>query len=165
MACNGTRCWGLREPSQVLDLGNAGTGVRLLMGLVASHPFNSVFCGDASLSARPMERVMAPLRRMGVNFTARSGGLLPLTVHGSDMLVPLEETPVCGVRPSEIGDPPAGLNTRGKTTVIEPAPSRDHTENMLAHFGGSDRPGYGGWPGYYANWVSGTTGQRHSGSS
>ena len=79
---------GLREPSQFLDLGNAGTGVRLLMGLVASHPFNSMFSGDASLSARPMERVMAPLRRMGVDFTARSGGLLPLTVHGSDMLVP-----------------------------------------------------------------------------
>ena len=81
---------GLREPSQVLDLGNAGTGVRLLMGLVASHPFSSVFCGDGSLSARPMERVMAPLRRMGADFTARSGGLLPLTVHGSDMLLPRE---------------------------------------------------------------------------
>ena len=57
---------GLREPPQVLNLGNAGTGVRLLMGLVASHPFNSVFCGDASLSARPMERVMAPLRHLSL---------------------------------------------------------------------------------------------------
>ena len=126
---------GLREPPQVLNLGNAGTGVRLLMGLVASHPFNSVFCGDASLSARPMERVMAPLRRMGVDFTARSGGLLPLTVHGSDMLMPLEETLTVASAQVKSAILLAGLNTRGQTTVIEPEPSRDHTENMLSHFG------------------------------
>ena len=126
---------GLQEPSQVLDLGNAGTGVRLLMGLVASHQFNSMFCGDASLSARPMERVMAPLRRMGVNFTSRSGGLLPLTVHGSDMLVPIEETLSVASAQVKSAILLAGMNTRGETKVIEPAPSRDHTENMLAHFG------------------------------
>jgi len=126
---------GLREPARILDLGNAGTGVRLLMGLVASHPFNSMFTGDESLSARPMERVMAPLRRMGVAFTARSGGLLPLTVHGSDMLMPIEETPSVASAQVKSAILLAGLNTRGKTTVIETAPSRDHTENMLKYFG------------------------------
>jgi len=126
---------GLREPARILDLGNAGTGVRLLMGLVASHPFNSMFTGDESLSARPMERVMAPLRRMGVAFTARSGGLLPLTVHGSDMLMPIEETLSVASAQVKSAILLAGLNTRGKTTVIETAPSRDHTENMLKYFG------------------------------
>ncbi len=126
---------GLREPAQVLNLGNAGTGVRLLMGLLASHPFNSMFTGDVSLSARPMERVMAPLRRMGVDFTARSGGLLPLTVHGSDMLVPINQTMSVASAQVKSAILLAGLNTRGKTTVIEPAPSRNHTENMLSHFG------------------------------
>ncbi len=126
---------GLREPSEVLDLGNAGTGVRLLMGLVASHPFNSMFGGDASLSARPMERVMAPLRRMGVDFTTRSGGLLPLTVHGSDMLMPVKETLSVASAQVKSAILLAGLNTRGQTTVIEPAPSRNHTENLLSHFG------------------------------
>ncbi len=126
---------GLREPARILDLGNAGTGVRLLMGLVASHPFNSMFAGDESLSARPMERVMAPLRRMGVAFTARSGGLLPLTVHGSDMLMPIEETLSVASAQVKSAILLAGLNTRGKTTVIETAPSRDHTENMLKYFG------------------------------
>ncbi len=126
---------GFREPSQVLDLGNSGTGVRLLMGLVASHPFNSMFSGDGSLSARPMERVMAPLRRMGVDFTSRSGGMLPLTVHGSDMLVPVKETLSVASAQVKSAILLAGLNTRGQTTIIEPAPSRDHTENMLSYFG------------------------------
>ena len=86
---------GLAEPGTVLDMGNSGTGVRLLMGLVAAHPFSTFFSGDPSLSRRPMERVMAPLRTMGAAFTARSEGRLPLLVKGSDRLVPIEyDSPV-----------------------------------------------------------------------
>jgi len=126
---------GLQEPSQILDMGNSGTGVRLLIGLVASHAFNCMFSGDASLTSRPMDRVMGPLRRMGVEFTARSGGLLPLTVHGSDMLMPIEETLSVASAQVKSAILLAGLNTRGATTVVEPAPTRDHTENLLKYFG------------------------------
>lgn len=126
---------GLAEPADVLDLGNSGTGARLLMGLVAAHPFTSFLTGDASLRSRPMERVMAPLRRMGVSFQARSGGRLPLAVVGSDSLVPIEyESPVASAQVKS-AVLLAGLNTPGRTTVIEPKPSRDHTELILRHFG------------------------------
>lgn len=126
---------GLKEPAGLLDLGNSGTGVRLLMGLVAAHPFTSFFSGDASLCSRPMERVMAPLRRMGASFTSRSGGRLPLAVIGSDGLVPIEyESPVASAQVKS-AVLLAGLNTPGRTTVIEPKPSRDHTELILRHFG------------------------------
>lgn len=126
---------GLKEPAGLLDLGNSGTGVRLLMGLVAAHPFTSFFSGDASLCSRPMERVMAPLRRMGAAFASRSGGRLPLAVIGSDGLVPIEyESPVASAQVKS-AVLLAGLNTPGRTTVIEPKPSRDHTELILRHFG------------------------------
>ena len=82
---------GLSEPKVVLDMGNSGTGARLLMGLVAAHPFNTIFSGDTSLCARPMGRVISPLRRMGAGFNAHSGDTLPLIVHGSDMLCPVKE--------------------------------------------------------------------------
>lgn len=126
---------GLTEPQSVLDMGNAGTGARLLMGILAAHPFNSVLSGDASLSARPMERVMAPLRRMGAEFEARSGGRLPLTVKGSDQLIPMTETLAVASAQLKSAILLAGLHARGRTTVIEPVPTRDHTENMLAGFG------------------------------
>lgn len=126
---------GLREPSDVLDMGNSGTAVRLLMGVAATHPFTTTFSGDASLSARPMERVMGPLRQMGAQFTARTGGCLPITVTGTADPVPIVyELPVASAQ-VKTAVLLAGLNTPGKTTVIEPEPTRDHTERMLVHFG------------------------------
>ena len=80
---------GLLEPETVLDLGNSGTGARLLMGLVASHPFTSAFTGDASLRQRPMLRVIQPLERMGARFWSRSGGRLPISVGGCGTLLPM----------------------------------------------------------------------------
>jgi 3-phosphoshikimate 1-carboxyvinyltransferase len=126
---------GLSEPSGVLDMGNSGTAARLLMGVVASHPFAATFAGDASLSERPMERVMSPLSQMGARFTARSGGRLPITVTGANQPIPITyELPVASAQVKS-AVLLAGLNTPGKTTVIEPQPTRDHTERLLAHYG------------------------------
>ena len=136
---------GLAEPASVLDLGNSGTGARLLMGLVASHPFTSVITGDASLRERPMARITEPLSRMGAKFSGRDGGLLPVTVHGSDRLRGANETLEVASAQVKSAILLAGLNTQGETTVIEPNPSRDHTELMLRHFGADvrveDQPG------------------------
>lgn len=126
---------GLAEPSSVLDMGNSGTGVRLLLGLAAGHPFTSFFSGDASLSARPMERVTAPLSRMGASFLGRSGGRLPLAVTGAPDPIPLVyELPVASAQVKS-AVLLAGLNAPGATTVVEPRPTRDHTEIMLRKFG------------------------------
>ena len=126
---------GLGEPAGVLDLGNSGTAVRLLIGVAATHPFKTTFSGDASLSKRPMERVMTPLRQMGAQFTARRDGCLPITVTGTDQPIPITyELPVASAQVKS-AVLLAGLNTPGRTTVIEPEPARDHTERMLIHFG------------------------------
>ena len=126
---------GLHEPDQILDMGNSGTAVRLLMGLVGTQTFTSTFTGDESLNSRPMERVMGPLRQMGAQFTSRSGGRLPITVSGSDLIKPIEyELPVASAQVKS-AILLAGLNAPGKTTVIEPQPTRDHSERMLRHFG------------------------------
>ena len=126
---------GLHEPNQILDMGNSGTAVRLLMGLVGTQTFTSTFTGDESLNSRPMERAMEPLRQMGVQFTSRSGGRLPITVSGSDLIKPIEyELPVASAQVKS-AILLAGLNAPGKTTVIEPQPTRDHSERMLRHFG------------------------------
>ena len=126
---------GLAEPDRVLDLCNSGTGARLLMGLLASHPFASVVTGDASLRSRPMARIMGPLARMGAQFTARDDGLLPVTVHGSGTLRPAEETLAVASAQVKSAILLAGLNTMGASRVVETNPSRDHTELMLRHFG------------------------------
>jgi 3-phosphoshikimate 1-carboxyvinyltransferase len=126
---------GLAEPANAIDMGNAGTGVRLLMGLVATHPITCTFSGDASLSRRPMERVMGPLRAFGTTFTSRDGGLLPITVTGAANPMPVRSVmtvPSAQVKSAVLL---AGLNTPGKTQVIERERTRDHTENMLRHFG------------------------------
>lgn len=126
---------GLAEPANAIDMGNAGTGVRLLMGLVATHPITCTFTGDASLSRRPMERVMGPLRAFGTTFTSRDGGLLPITVTGAANPMPVRSVmtvPSAQVKSAVLL---AGLNTPGKTHVIERERTRDHTENMLRHFG------------------------------
>ena len=126
---------GLAEPANAINMGNAGTGVRLLMGLVATHPITCTFSGDASLSRRPMERVMGPLRAFGTTFTSRDGGLLPITVTGAANPMPVRSVmtvPSAQVKSAVLL---AGLNTPGKTQVIERERTRDHTENMLRHFG------------------------------
>lgn len=126
---------GLAEPDCVLDLGNAGTGVRLLMGLLAGQPFTSFLTGDRSLCRRPMGRVAKPLAEMGVVYRARSGDRLPLAITGSNGLSPIiYEQPVASAQVKS-AVLLAGLHAPGQTSVIEPSPSRDHTERMLNHLG------------------------------
>ncbi|MBX6323824.1 MAG: 3-phosphoshikimate 1-carboxyvinyltransferase, partial [Rhodospirillaceae bacterium] len=126
---------GLREPEDVLDMGNAGTGARLLMGLVATHPILACFTGDASLRGRPMGRVAEPLSRFGAEVFARAGGRMPLAVRGTADPVPVTYTLPVASAQVKSAVLLAGLNTPGRTTVIEPQPTRDHTELMLRHFG------------------------------
>jgi len=130
---------GLVEPADVLDLGNAGTGTRLLMGLVAAYDFVSFFTGDASLRSRPMARVSEPLTRMGARIVARSKGRPPLAVIGAAEPLPISyRLPVASAQVKS-AILLAGLNTPGITTVIEPEPTRDHTELMLRGFGADIR--------------------------
>lgn len=125
----------LLQPQTALDMGNSGTSTRLLMGLVASHPITATFIGDASLSKRPMGRVIDPLSQMGADFTAAPGGRLPLTLRGIAPAVPIEyRLPVASAQVKS-AVLLAGLNTPGVTTVIEPIPTRDHSERMLRGFG------------------------------
>ena len=126
---------GLAEPDGVLDMGNSGTGARLLAGLVATHPFTSFFTGDASLRSRPMRRVIEPLTSMGAQFVARDGGRLPMAVIGASRPLPISyELPVASAQVKS-AILLAGLNTPGETTVIERHATRDHTELMLRNFG------------------------------
>jgi 3-phosphoshikimate 1-carboxyvinyltransferase len=125
----------LLEPESALDMGNSGTSTRLLMGLVASHPMTATFTGDASLSKRPMKRVIDPLALMGADFTTSPGGTLPLMLRGASPAVPIEyRLPVASAQVKS-AVLLAGLNTAGITTVIEPVPTRDHSERMLRGFG------------------------------
>ena len=125
----------LLQPDAALDMGNSGTSTRLLMGLVASHGITAAFTGDGSLSRRPMNRVIDPLARMGASFTASPGGTLPLLMEGMQPAVPLTyRLPVASAQVKS-AVLLAGLNTPGTTTVIEPVPTRDHTERMLRGFG------------------------------
>lgn len=126
---------GLLQPQTALEMGNSGTSTRLLMGLVASHPITCTFTGDASLSKRPMGRVIDPLSTMGAEFTASPGGRLPLMVRGMCPSVPIEyRLPVASAQVKS-AILLAGLNTPGITRVIEPVPTRDHSERMLTGFG------------------------------
>ena len=125
----------LLQPQAPLDMGNSGTSTRLLMGLVASHPIFAQFIGDASLSKRPMGRVIEPLSQMGAAFDASEGGRLPLTVRGAMPAVPISyRLPVASAQVKS-AVLLAGLNTPGIITVIEPVPTRDHSERMLRGFG------------------------------
>jgi 3-phosphoshikimate 1-carboxyvinyltransferase len=143
---DGVGIGGLAEPADVLDLGNSGTSARLLLGILATHPFTSFVTGDASLRSRPMRRVTDPLSRFGARFATRDGGRLPLAVTGAADPVPIEYTlpvPSAQVKSAVLL---AGLNTPGETTVVEPQTTRDHTERMLGHFGATVRiaPAEGG---------------------
>ncbi|MEQ1499369.1 MAG: 3-phosphoshikimate 1-carboxyvinyltransferase [Novosphingobium sp.] len=125
----------LLQPQAPLDMGNSGTSTRLLMGLVSTHAIETRFVGDASLSGRPMGRVIDPLSQMGAAFAASEGGRLPLTVRGANPAVPIEyRLPVASAQVKS-AVLLAGLNTPGITTVIEPVPTRDHSERMLRGFG------------------------------
>jgi 3-phosphoshikimate 1-carboxyvinyltransferase len=132
---SGVGIGGLQEPEEILDLGNSGTGTRLLLGVVAGHDMTAFFTGDASLRRRPMARVTEPLQRMGARVVARRGGRLPLAMIGSSGLLPLiYATPVASAQVKS-AILLAGLSAPGETTVIEPLASRDHTENLMRHFG------------------------------
>jgi 3-phosphoshikimate 1-carboxyvinyltransferase len=140
------RVWGagvgsLLQPAGALDCGNSGTSARLLMGLLASHPLTAMLVGDASLSRRPMERVMAPLRAMGAEFLASPGGRLPVAVRGLAPAIPIHwrlELPSAQVKSAILL---AGLNADGETMVEEPVATRDHSERMLAAFGAAIETG------------------------
>jgi 3-phosphoshikimate 1-carboxyvinyltransferase len=125
----------LSSPADALDAGNSGTTMRLMAGVVAGHPFSSRFIGDASLSSRPMRRVIEPLERMGARIDATDGHA-PLTVHGSRLqaIVHQPDVPSAQVKSAVLL---AGLHADGLTSVREPAATRDHTERALAAFGGT----------------------------
>ena len=128
---------GLTSPEKPLDLGNSGTGVRLLMGVVASQQITATFTGDESLSVRPMARIICPLKKMGAKISSRQGGLLPVTITGT--ATPIAADHVSKVASAQIKSAVllAGLTARGTTIVTEPNASRDHTESMMRHFGAS----------------------------
>jgi len=129
---------GLTEPSGEIDFGNSGTGTRLMMGVIAGHDMSVRMVGDASLSRRPMSRVLKPLRLMGLQ-TLEDKETLPLTVRGSASLVPIEyvlPVPSAQVKSAILI---AGLMAAGETTVVEKEATRDHTERMLRHFGAEVR--------------------------
>lgn len=136
---HGVGVGGLMQPDNVLEMGNSGTSTRLLMGLIASHPISATFTGDASLTKRPMGRVIEPLSRMGANIQARKTAdhkeCLPLTVNGLCPAVPIEyrlPVPSAQVKSAILL---AGLNTPGITRIVEPVLTRDHSETMLRGFG------------------------------
>lgn len=126
---------GLVEPADVLDMGNSGTAARLLLGLLSGHPIFAVMTGDASLRRRPMKRVTDPLAATGAQFWTREGGRLPLAVRGATDPLPIDY--VLPVASAQVKSACllAGLCAPGTTQVVEPEPTRDHTENMLRHFG------------------------------
>ncbi|WP_199553529.1 3-phosphoshikimate 1-carboxyvinyltransferase [Sandaracinobacteroides hominis] len=125
----------LLQPAPALDMGNSGTSTRLLMGLLASHPITATFIGDASLSKRPMGRVIAPLGRMGAEFQASPGGRLPLMLRGAERPLPLRyRLPVASAQVKS-AILLAGLNIGAETVVEEPIATRDHSERMLKGFG------------------------------
>jgi 3-phosphoshikimate 1-carboxyvinyltransferase len=126
---------GLTSPAGNLDFGNSGTGVRLAMGLMATTPLKARCVGDASLSGRPMGRVTVPLAQFGARFETAEGNRLPLTLHGAGNAVPVTyRLPVASAQVKS-AVLLAGLNAPGRTTVIEPVATRDHTERMLKAFG------------------------------
>ncbi|MBB3612968.1 3-phosphoshikimate 1-carboxyvinyltransferase [Rhizobium sp. BK602] len=125
----------LLAPEAPLDFGNAGTGSRLTMGLVGVYDFSTTFIGDASLSRRPMARILDPLRQMGVEVKSSEGDRLPVTLRGPAVANPISYRVPMASAQVKSAVLLAGLNAPGVTTVIEPVMTRDHTEKMLAGFG------------------------------
>ena len=125
---------GLRAPGAPLDCGNSGSTMRMLGGVVSAHPFISTLVGDASLSRRPMRRIIGPLSQMGAAITAGPGDRPPITIHGAELagIAFKPDTPSAQVKSAVLL---AGLQGRGETSVLEPASTRDHTERALVAFG------------------------------
>ena len=126
---------GFREPADVIDCGNSGTSVRLIMGSMATTPMTATFTGDASLRKRPMGRVTDPLSLFGTAAYGRSGGRLPMTVVGAANPVPVRYALPVASAQVKSAVLLAGLNAPGQTVVIEREPTRDHSERMLLGFG------------------------------
>ena len=132
---HGVGVGGFAEPDHVIDCGNSGTGVRLIMGAMATTPIAATFTGDASLNSRPMARITDPIALFGAQSYGRSGGRLPMTIVGADMPIPVNYTvpmPSAQVKSAVLL---AGLNAPGETVVVEKEATRDHTERMLRGFG------------------------------
>ncbi|MGR3323589.1 MAG: 3-phosphoshikimate 1-carboxyvinyltransferase [Pseudooceanicola sp.] len=132
---HGVGVGGFAEPEQIIDCGNSGTGVRLIMGAMATSPITATFTGDASLNGRPMARVTDPLALFGARAVGRAGGRLPMTIVGAADPVPVRyATPVpsAQVKSAVLL---AGLNAPGETVVIEREATRDHSERMMRGFG------------------------------
>ena len=132
---HGVGVGGFAEPDHVIDCGNSGTGVRLIMGAMATTPIAATFTGDASLNSRPMARITDPIALFGARSFGRSGGRLPMTILGAENPVPVRYTvpmPSAQVKSAVLL---AGLNAPGQTVVTEKEATRDHTERMLAGFG------------------------------
>jgi 3-phosphoshikimate 1-carboxyvinyltransferase len=132
---HGVGVGGFAEPDQVIDCGNSGTGVRLIMGAMATSPITATFTGDASLNSRPMARITDPIALFGAQSHGRTGGRLPMTIVGAADPMPVNYTvpvPSAQVKSAVLL---AGLNAPGQTKVIEREATRDHTERMLAGFG------------------------------
>jgi 3-phosphoshikimate 1-carboxyvinyltransferase len=130
---------GLTEPADVLDMGNSGTAARLICGLLAGHPIFAVMTGDASLRRRPMKRVTDPLAATGARFWSREGGRLPLAIQGAREPLPLDYTLPVASAQVKSACLLAGLCAPGVTRIVEPEATRDHSENMLRHFGATVR--------------------------
>ena len=131
---HGVGLHGLQAPSEPLDCGNSGTAMRLLVGLLCGQPFASELRGDASLSGRPMQRILQPLAQMGAHIDARRNGCAPLIIKGS-ALRGIDSQPAVASAQVKSAILMAGLYAQGQTTVREAVPTRDHTENMLAAMG------------------------------
>ncbi|MAQ86161.1 MAG: 3-phosphoshikimate 1-carboxyvinyltransferase [Maritimibacter sp.] len=132
---HGVGVGGFSEPEDVIDCGNSGTGVRLIMGTMATTPITATFTGDASLRKRPMGRITDPLSLFGCQAVGREGGRLPMTLVGAADPVPVTYTLPMASAQVKSAVLLAGLNAPGQTVVIEKEPTRDHTERMLAGFG------------------------------
>ncbi|MDF2902591.1 MAG: 3-phosphoshikimate 1-carboxyvinyltransferase [Bacillus sp. (in: firmicutes)] len=127
---------GLKEPTDILDVGNSGTTIRLLMGILAGRPFHNILVGDHSIGRRPMTRVVKPLSLMGAKIDGKNNGeFTPISIRGGELTAIDYRLPVASaqVKSSILF---AGLQAKGTTTIHEPAKTRDHTERMIRHFGG-----------------------------
>jgi 3-phosphoshikimate 1-carboxyvinyltransferase len=132
---SGVGVGGLGAPADVLDFGNSGTGSRLVMGMMATTPITAVFTGDASLRRRPMGRVLEPLTRFGASYTAREGGLMPLTLRGAADAMPIDHKVAVASAQVKSALLLAALNAPGRSRISQSALTRDHTEKMLKAFG------------------------------
>jgi 3-phosphoshikimate 1-carboxyvinyltransferase len=134
VSIQGAGLTGLRPPQDVLDAGNSGSTMRMLAGILAGQPFRSVLAGDASLSRRPMQRVIGPLARMGARIQSAEGGFPPLVIEGGALMPIRYALPVASAQVKS-AVLLAGLFAEGETEVIEPVATRDHTEIALEHMG------------------------------